>query len=168
MPIRRSRGSVYGFLSLLQGVLGVLVTVYGASLRADRTSFPNWGFYQDWVARLQDTAWFMLIALTVALGGISILKRQLSPPWLWQTVHRYLDRLRDDVFIDGKDDPVDHHRITLFRYSRWLPYPWVWLAARALPWGGWLLPVERSGHLTRNTSTYFRAPDRSDRAEGIA
>ncbi|MGK7913145.1 MAG: hypothetical protein AB4050_16960 [Synechococcus sp.] len=167
MPIRRSWGSVYGFLSFLQVVLGLLVTAYGATLKADRTAF-SWGVYQNLVAWLQNTAWFMLVALTLAVGLIAIIKRQLGPPWLWQTVHRYLNRLRDDVFIDGKDDPVDHHRVTLFKYSRWTPYPWVWLVARAWPWGGWLLPVERSGHLTLNTSTYFKAPDRSDDAEGVA
>ena len=66
------------------------------------------------------------------------------------------------------EEPTDHHRVTLFKYSyflglsTYLGQPWKKL------WGGWLSPVLRSGHTSKKTNAIFFAPDNSDKAEGWA
>jgi len=95
-------------------------------------------------------------------GGLGLLKKLLGPPWLWNTVHSYLDSFREEAFNVGLDDAQHHHRVTLFRYK-----PWYW-HFRRWPWSGWLVPVERSGHTTQASISVYRAPDDADKAEGVA
>ncbi len=85
-------------------------------------------------------------------------------PWLWTTVHKLLTSFQRDIFQAelSRGDPMDLHRLTLFKRLRFRCWVCKW------PWSGWLVPIERSGHTTQSTAAVFRAPDEAKRAEGVA
>lgn len=76
-------------------------------------------------------------------------------------VHGLLDQIRENTFKNEKFDHEQHARITLFKH--------VWFCWRRWPFfGGWLIPLERSGFATRKTDAIFRAPDDGEKCEGVA
>ena len=148
---------------LKRGLAG-LVSVIGLILRANVETWEPWhrGLLATPTEFIQSWAW---IAITVAMALIWILevaRRMVGDPRTWAVVDVVLDELRDQLFEDSKDEPLHSHRVTLFKRVRW--------ACRRgqCPWGGWLKPAARSGHTTQRSSIRFKAPDDSDRAEGIA
>lgn len=75
--------------------------------------------------------------------------------------HGLLDQICDHSFKNESFDHEQHRRVTLFKYR--------WATWRRWPFfGGWLIPIERSGTLTRNTNAIFRAPDDGEKCEGVA
>lgn len=106
-------------------------------------------------------------------GGCSV----IGPPWVWATIHSILNEFREHAFrAETTGDPLHYHRVTLFKHVRmkwWLSHEswrsrfWPWGKGR-YPWSGWLVPVARSGHTTKSSSTVFLAPDDADHAEGVA
>ena len=80
-----------------------------------------------------------------------------------RAVNRALDQFRKVAFPNVPVNvPQDHNRVTIFRYR---PYLW---SFRKWPWSGWLIMLERSGHLTKHGSTVFRSPDDPGQCEGVA
>ncbi len=125
----------------------------------------------EWVARqasvLKEPVEFLQLwnrALSPLLAGLIILcqwlKKIVGPPRIWQALTDVLTTFRDVVYPDKDDDDVHQNRITLFKYKR------VCLRARCFwkVWGGWLVPVVRTGHTTLTGPTIFRAPDRPEQA----
>lgn len=95
-------------------------------------------------------------------------------PWVWESVHKLLDKYRGMVFTITDQDAEHEHRLTLFRRTcclLWIwPFRcrfWPW-GKRRFPWSGWLAPVERSGQTTQRTGTVFLVPDDADNVEGVA
>jgi hypothetical protein len=163
MVARRIVGRLYNFFLALQVATGTAVVIIGAVLRVDANTAATHGvLFKEVVKDLQQSAWVFLPTLLIASGLLGLARKILSPPWLWQTVHTYLDVFRADVFDSATDGAYHHHRVTLFRYVKWR------FSLRAVPWAGWLVPVERSGHTTQSHISCFLAPDDADRAEGIA
>lgn len=81
---------------------------------------------------------------------------------MWSVVQCVLDQFQQFAFSDRREDPLHHHRVTLFRAVR-LRHPWkVW------PWSRCLKAVARSGHTTQRSTVIFRIPDDADKAEGVA
>lgn len=112
------------------------------------------------VSELQQWAWFAGV-LTISAAIAEVARRHIGMPWVWKAVHRILDVYSDQVFSSDKNEPIHHDRITLFKYQRFR-----WTFRR--PFGGWLVPVERSGHTNQRRGTCFLAPDDADQAEGVA
>lgn len=166
MRARRLVGKLYNVLLATQVVAGFLAVFIGGLQKADKAQIDELARSLPGLAAaakgLQDRAWWLLPALLIASGGIGLLKKVLGPPWLWQTVHSYLDVFREDAFNVGPHDAIHHHRVTLFKHVGWC---WKWAQ---WPWIGWMVPVERSGHTTQSKISVFRAPDDADRAEGVA
>lgn len=153
----------YHSLTVLQWSSGIIVTIVGASLKADieevRAWFPAAVRTLTWS---QNNAWLLIPILTVVVGFAQVVRRTLGAPWVWAVVHSLLDILQKRAFGEEPEAPLHHHRATLFRHVTWK------FCLRRWPWSGWLVPVERSGHATRRSSVFFRAPDDADRAEGVA
>lgn len=151
-------GFVYRALILLQWVAGIALATIQASTKADPS---QWQLGSDFLIWLQQNAWATVPLLMVALGLMQITRWTIGPPWVWDTVHHLLDSFQGYVF-EGESGPLQHHRVTLFKYVRVRPRLCRW------PWSGWLVPVERSGHTARRNRTSFLAPDDAEQAEGIA
>ncbi len=151
-------------ISYVQWSLGGVAFGAGVTLKIDPQNLWPWiNFAKPFVTWSQESGFgATMVLISIALGGFaSFLRRQIGPPWVWKYVHFLLDTFRKHVF-DDEDGEVHHHRVTLFKHRRCRAW-WTFGVG-----GGWLVPVERSGHTTLKRRTSFRAPDNADRAEGIA
>jgi len=85
---------------------------------------------------------------------------KLAIPWFRKALREALNALQEKGF-GAVGDPLDHHRVTLFKHQRWC-----W---RRVPFlGPFMVPKLRSGHLTQRTGAVFRVPDHAEKVEGIA
>ena len=165
----------YYLLRCTQIVAIVGLAIFGGAqpLRPD-----NWGVSVGvglrWLQTWGDIAIPLLTALMI---GCAWSCYAIGPPWVWATVHSILDEFRGHAFrTETFSDPLHYHRVTLFKYvgvkfllarESWRSRFWPWGKGR-YPWSGWLVPITRSGHTTKISSTVFLAPDDADNAEGIA
>src|SRR5436190_7908923 len=147
--------------------MGTATALLAASLKADSAKVAvKWQFAGDALAWMNRYAWILLPSLLLAIGIAEVVQKRIGPPFVWETIHRVLDNVREDVFGSDPDPVEQHHRVTLFKYVRWR-FAWP-LERKRPPWSGWLVPVERSGHTSRKTKVAFWAPDNGDLAEGVA
>ncbi len=165
----------YRILLVVSTVSVFAVTMIGAILQTDA---KHWGFLETTLKLTQDWAWLLIIVLSLVTAACAGLIQFLGPPWVWDSVRETLNRIRDRAFTGIDGDPTHHHRVTLFR-RKWCWYPpsparhrfWSWgigtLGPRG-PWSGWMVPVMRSGHTTRQCWTVYLASDRDvESSEGI-
>lgn len=149
---------------------GALVTTLAATIavfldKLKLESIPNsLSFLQPGILRLQSAEWYVIPGITAIATGFVWWNKSITPPWIWEAVHVFMDSYRDPVFKSVVEDPIDHHRITLFQYFPW----WKCIYCARWPWKTRLIPVERSGHISQRTSSTFCAPDDPEKAEGIA
>lgn len=161
-----------------QWIFGTLAALTGAATKAAGNlvgkAVPTWVLETvQWAA---DNAWWLVGTFTVfaflCKEGASWFKAQ----WVWDCAQMILNVVRDDVFAAKGTEPTHHHRVTLFRHckvklrlgkarSKNVAWPW---GKKCNPWSGWLYPVRRSGHTSKNSEIVFLAPDDADRAEGVA
>lgn len=93
----------------------------------------------------------------------------------WEALQVQIDELQKIAFANHQHDSNDSHRVTLFKYKKWCwgRYNWNLLAwfkssiKGQSPNSGWLIPVLRSGHLSKHTKTVFHVPDKGRGAEGV-
>lgn len=163
MRQHRAYNFMYHSLTVSQWVCGSFGTLVAASLKADVAKTRSWfapaADLLEWAGA---NAWYLIPAMAIVVGGASLVKQILGPPWVWNVIHSLLDDLQRRAFGNDRTGPLHHHRATLFKHVSWR------ICFRRWPWSGWLIPVERSGHATRRCGVRFLAPDDADRAEGIA
>lgn len=142
----------------------LLSAAVGATLSADVTEVETQmgKLVADWLKSVQSGAWLTVPGFIIVAALLEPFRRFVGDPRSWGVVNVTLNELRDKVFDDVGDDPVHAHRATLFKHRRW---SW---CTRQRFWGGWLVPVERSGHAKRKTNIVFMAPDDADKVEGVA
>jgi len=133
-----------------------LSVVVGAFAKTDSTKFVEplgsgirW-LQQGWVVP----------ALLIG-GPVIVLVRHRTDRSKLKAVHSLLDQICDNTFKNQKFEHEQHRRATLFRYRYLTIWRWPFI-------GGWLVPIERSGNLTRRTDAIWRAPDNGERAEAVA
>lgn len=158
------RKSVDKWLGKSQLIITAVVMAFGACLRAKPSDFQDLKLLANTLEWMQTWAWLVVFFGPPLVGAIQLVRRRYGNPWAWSAIQEWLDAVQEDVFRDiGPTDPMDHHRVTLFRYRRWLP------GLRApSTWGHWLVAVARSGHLTRSRIQKFRVPDDGESCEGVA
>lgn len=164
MQLRRS-ALLHKLVAYLAFSLNAASMIYAAVMKADVSHFPaalktSLG---PLVLLLQANGGWILPSLLVLVPAVNVFKGFIGNPKDWEQVHELLDQLRNRHFNSADDAHFQNHRVTLFRYYR------TCVSLRRWPWtGGWLRPVERSGHTSRNTKCLFRAPDDGERCEGVA
>jgi hypothetical protein len=93
----------------------------------------------------------------------------------WDALQVQIDDLQNIAFSNYQHDTNDSHRVTLFKFKKW---NWTRYGLNLIAWfkstlnkqsprSGWLVPILRSGHLSKQTKTVFHVPDDGNRAEGI-
>lgn len=126
---------------------------------------------------LRSNAW-PIILLSLVLIGIrytytSFFKRRNNFKFKAEQI---LSHSRQHFFKEKflTNDPEFHHRITLFKATRFCYRPrpirhkwWIW-GKEYGPMKGWLVPVARSEHSTKNVKSTFRIPEDGQGAEGAA
>ena len=166
MPLKRDQKVIaYRVLTVVQYGLGTVSAIIGASLKADiakiSTASPLLG---ELVADLQRSAWWSVPLFTLCLPLLQFVKSWVGDPTVWETIHKLLEEMRTKAFPDETAD--HHHRVTLFQHRR---FCWRGIRAKEPTFGGWLVPVERSGDTTQNPKVFFYAPkDNPDAAQGVA
>lgn len=159
--ISGQRRAIDWFFGKVQLLVGGVVAVTGAVLKATPADWSAFPLVQQSLAFLQTQAWWIIVTGPIAVGIAQAVRRTYGTPWLADTINKVLTEFRDDIYKSHDHEAVDKHRVTLFRHK-----------ALRLYWGtpslGWLKPVARSGHLTQRGIVWFRAPDRPVSVEGVA
>ena len=99
---------------------------------------------------------------TFLIGGPAVIYfRHKTDKSKLEAVHSLLDQICEDAFKNQSFELDQHRRVTLFQHRRfcWRRWPF---------FGGWLIPIERSGNHTRKTNAIFYAPDDGESSEGVA
>jgi len=163
---RRSGWSyVHRALSVTQIVGSVSIVLLAGASAADPAKVEEWPLVVGKTVEFLRNQSIWGAILIIVVGVAQLVKNQIGAPWLWETVEAMLNHYRDRVFSRRTRDPRHYHRVTIFKHVGWR---WPLLHGR-LPGHGWLVPVARSGHTTRDAKTLFRAPSHDpDKAEGFA
>jgi hypothetical protein len=149
-------------LGKIQLAIASAIVVFGASLKADPAQFPSWPVVQSLLTWMQRTAWLVVVLGPISVAVVQWGRRKFGTPWAWEAIQKLIDEFRNDVFGDQSDDPLDHHRVTLFKHHKsavGFRHP--------RQWSNWLIAVARSDHLTKLRIRRFRAPDDGERCEGV-
>ncbi|MFO0782071.1 MAG: hypothetical protein U0636_00115 [Phycisphaerales bacterium] len=143
---------------------GIAVAAFGGVLKADPSQHDPW--LAATIQWMQSQAWIVAIAGPIVVGLLQWSRKKYGDPRTWLQVQEVLDDFREDLFGSLDGDVLDHHRVTLFKHC-WchrrcfgMRWPWQWFNR--------LIPVARSGHLTKDGISTFWAPDSADQSEGIA
>jgi hypothetical protein len=156
------RRHVDGFLGKIQMAIAGAIVVFGASLKADLAQFVGAPVVQSLLKWMQGTAWLVVVLGPISVAVVQWGRRKFGTPWAWEAIQKLIDEFRNEVFGDQSDDPLDHHRVTLFKYHKsavGLRHP--------REWSNWLIAVARSDHLTKLRIRRFRAPDDGEQCEGV-
>jgi hypothetical protein len=165
------RQNVSSKLSSVLNVVGAfssfLVIFIGATLKLDpakhvpsETAKGVLGFSQDW-------AWLSIPVFAILAAISQTTRARIGSTSTWATVNYLLEEYRNALFDKhptAKDDPEYYHRVTLFKYVGWRWALALW------PWNGWMVPVARTGHVTKSRRIpRFRVSMHDpDKAQGVA
>lgn len=138
----------------------------GASLKVDMIwlarEFPE---LNTPILYLRGVAFAVLPLATLAVALLSHIKMRLR----FSDRERVVKSLLNSFLAEGFDgaDATTTHRVTLFKHTRWLIFPFC-IFERKNPYAGWLLPYERAGEFSLGTGVKFYAPkDNPDKFEGV-
>lgn len=117
--------------------------------------------FRSAIVNCEAHGWWAVATLSVLSAAVQGIAAYLGAPVAWKTVQYILDEFREVVFASHGGTPADHHKVTLFRHTRWY-----W---RRLFWSQWLVPVARCGDRQLSGIPSFRAPlNAPSKAQGIA
>ncbi|MFG0285558.1 MAG: hypothetical protein ACF8R7_14160 [Phycisphaerales bacterium JB039] len=146
----------------MQLVIAGGIVLFGAALKADLAHFDRVPFIQVALQWMQSWAWLVVVTGPLLVAAVQWFRRKFGAPWAWEAIQKILDEFRDEVFGQVANEPLDHHRVTLFKYKRMVA-----TSASPKQWCDWLVAVARSGHLTKHCIRRFRAPDDGEHCEGV-
>ncbi len=154
-----------------QYVALIAATTLGSAQKAGKPETFSSPFWGSLVKFGQDYVWLIPVLGLLGLAS-KIVCDYVGQPWVWDAVHKVIDKFAEKAFEATPGAGVHENRVTLFRHTWAFTLPWRGKRRPGSrwrwPWSGWLVPVVRSGHATQNTTTLFLAPDDAYNAEGIA
>lgn len=142
-------------------VSGALILA-GAFSQANPTRFKGIPYGIESIEWTKENVWAFAVFCPIAVALLQFIRRVFGNPWAREAIQNTLNQLRNDIYKQYADDPIDNHRVTLYKYRRWRP---VWYRPRSGL--NWLIPVARSGHLTQKGIRKFRVPDKAHECEGV-
>jgi hypothetical protein len=156
------------FEIVFYGVAGMVSFAVAHDAEAAKWQAPQ--LVKDIISFVHNVCGSWLWVLVVLAALMAYFRKVIGPKEVWSAVHTLLDYFRDRAF-ESQEDP-HANRVTLFRHTQWCFKRVAWLKMfRQCKWiwGGWLVPVERSGDMTQNPAVAFYAPlNRPEKAEGVA
>lgn len=177
---------IWNAITYINRTLTVIISVCAfliSNLDASQSPPP---FLKDLLLKTQEflkgNAWWIIVYSIGLQFTLWLVKKFfLSDPKLNEAITAALDNART-FLIDEQyqhTDPEHHHRVTLFKHTGFCYRPrpirsywWFWGRCGGKkvrhPFSGWLVPVARSGHTTKNVRSVFLAPDDAEHSEGIA
>lgn len=158
------RGGVAKLATWLVGLSNVLLVVVPAFMALPEEKVPKeirWA-----VVFANERGWLVIILAALAIPAIPWLQRRWhGHPKLLPVLDEVLSAIRTDAF-EKTGGLQSNNRVTLFAHRRF--YLAAVIRRGMSPWGGWLVPARRYGHISQRSKTLFRAPDDGSKAEGIA
>ena len=152
-------------LDVISAVLFPLVA-WVVDLDTSKPAIKDWpDFAKNLIQSTQSG--FLWFACAIAFASIvGIAARKTGHHWVWGTLKYVLNEFRKKAYPNHQTDRNANHRVTLFKRCKWVLRSETLRRGRR-PWGGWLVPILRSGHKSLETKALFYAPDGAD-SEGIA
>lgn len=146
-------GKVFYVLDILMRWISLFI---GAFSKANPSKFPE--FFGSFLKSIQE-GW--VLPAVLILTPAAVWARHRTDKSRLEAVHELLDQICENTFANQDFEHEQNRRVTLFKFKKfnWRTWPF---------FGGWLIPIERSGDHTRYTSAIFRAPDDGKNCEGIA
>lgn len=171
------RSRLYPYSRSLEtiGVFGFTAMAFILDYDESRLSYTDWpDGVSDLLKWAQVSSYEILLYLSLfTLVGFYL--RLRGDPWLWDKLTFILNGYQAKALPNGAEIPNHQHRVTLFKRKRFACWPrrgagsiWWPYGQGRWPGSGWLKPVLRSGHTTKNTKAIFLAPDDPSAAEGLA
>lgn len=164
-----SKGKYFYTIRSAQIILILLVCLIAFTGSVDKVSerlgFLNFNAREQLNAISKNINFWQEVAIPALSIVIALLdnKARNLDPWKWKAIQSCLDEFRDQVF-DGTDHAEDlnfKHRVTLYRLQNGS------LKMLKPVWQRWLVPVARSGIITKRTRSIFRLPDNPHQIEGF-
>ncbi|MGO3345772.1 MAG: hypothetical protein ACTIM4_06960 [Marinomonas sp.] len=174
--ISRKKAFLYKISDLVIIVASALIGLMSFINDVDSTDkwIENRPYQWHLIEWIQGYAVYFFIALFLISIFFTIVKKTKNP-WIWEQIQFILDQYQDRVFNHISDDPRDHNRVTLFQVKKRCFLKKHWSSKKTLRPSGkhprfssYLVPVLRSGHLSKKTNALFYVSDKSDECEGIA
>ena len=137
-------------------IVGVISLFAGAFSKAKAEDF-----YEPLQAPLRNlqSGWVIPVLLVIA-PLLAFMRRRFDSGRL-EHVHELLDQMCEKTFKNQNFDLPQHRRVTLFKHRKicFWRFPF---------FGGFLVPIERSGADTRKTGSIFKVHDNGEKNEGVA
>lgn len=122
------------------------------------------GVWEEAIVALKNFANAGIFIASLIIPPALWLRGLIGVPAKWEMVHELLNVLKQITFRKKhKNAPDFHHRVTLFKavgFKKFTMMPWFRK--------NWLVPYDRSGHVTRDSVSCFRISDDPQKAEGVA
>ncbi|MDN6874215.1 GAF domain-containing protein [Pseudomonas citronellolis] len=174
-PKRKIIFKASGLIYIIAGLMSSF-TVWLMAVKSDDKWIQKktvlWGIIESF----QGIAFWVLCALAITVTCTAIVK-QMADPWVVEKLQFILDEYQDKVFKNA-NAPLDHNRVTLFKFKKSLYFKRHWQEPTLPRWvpfktrrfrGDYLVPYMRSGHLTLNTKTLFYIDsENSSKCQGVA
>ena len=175
----RWRRSCYTLGAVLNYSCPTLITLFGViatyPVQSDlQSSSPILFHFYNMVH--QNLPYLFLALFVLYLLGLWL--KRFGDPWILDKLQFVLDKYQGKAFVKrSRPDPKDYHRVTIFQFKRNVWFPCHWSAKGTWwPYGGgmhpfrsnYLVPVLRSGRLSRKTRAIFYVSDSGDDCEGVA
>lgn len=168
--------SRYRWGERFKNIAGYMTPVLAATIETasniDKTSHPT---IHSYFLLIKDYSLYGYAGmLCIFFTGVYLSKKGNAV--CWEAMQVQIDELQSIAFEKHQAESNEKHRVTLFRYKRWCwrRHGWNllnWAKSYKVgisPASGWLVPVLRSGHMSKNTKTIFAAPDEGSLIEGVA
>lgn len=165
MSIRDKFRRVHFALTLLQGFLVFVSAAISAVAKLDSATMTS-PLWKQLTIYLQNTAWWTPPLCILLVPIVQYSKNYFGQPKLWDCIHFMLNDFRGEAFSEEQASQA-FHRVTLFQHKTCCFSIQAWRLYKTGPLAGWLVPVERSGHLTRKCKTRFPATD-AGKTAGVA
>lgn len=141
---------------------GMAISTFLLNFKRSDPAFTNWpSGLLDLLVTIQGYShWLLGITLLVWF----VWQWRLKSAKNWVTVKSLLGFMRDKVFQEQDGEPKNHHRVTLFVFTR---YRWRYGSIKQSllrlfidnEQSGWLVPICRAGHLTQKSHAVFEVND---------
>ncbi len=174
-PKRKLIFKASGYIYVVAGLLSSF-TVWAMAVKGDDTWILDKPILWGLIERFQTIAIWALAALAIIVVCTALIK-QMADPWVVEKLQFILDEYQDKVFKNA-NAPLDHNRVTLFKFRKSLYFRRHWQEPTLPRWvpfktrrfrGDYLVPYMRSGHLTLNTKTLFYIDsENSSKCQGVA
>jgi len=162
------------FLMITLSSISIAVLTFFNDVERSDKWVENKTFVWLVIERFQDYSGLLYLVLFSIWAFFTSIQKTKNP-WVWEQLQFILDEYQGKVFTDFHD-PQDYHRVTLFQLKKniCLKKHWSRTSKFSKPSGihplfsDYLVPVLRSGHLSKKSNAIFYVCDESDKCEGIA